>query len=91
MGRLGLPAVLVSTLHFMERYIHVLADELGRMVQARRSRTFRRSGRLDWGLLTGLIGVLFLRVPRARRAGPRRDARPGLGRDDPDLDGADGR
>ena len=62
MRRLGMPAVLVSTLQFMYRYLHVLADELDRMVKARRSRTFRRSGRLDWGLLTGLIGVLFLRA-----------------------------
>jgi cobalt/nickel transport system permease protein len=53
--------VLVSTLQFMYRYLYVLTDELDRMVKARRSRTFRRSGRLDWGLLTGLIGVLFLR------------------------------
>ncbi len=52
--------VLVATLHFMSRYVHVLLDELGRMIQARRSRSFRRSGP-DWGLLTGLIGVLFLR------------------------------
>ena len=57
-----MPAVLVATLQFMYRYLHVLADELDRMVQARRARTFRRSGRLDWGLLTGLIGVLFLRA-----------------------------
>lgn len=62
MRRLGMPPVLVSTLQFMYRYLHVLADELDRMVQARRSRTFRRSGRLDWGLLTALIGVLFLRA-----------------------------
>ena len=61
LGRLGVPAVLVSTLHFMIRYLHVLADELARMVLARRSRTFRRSGRLDWGLLTGLIGMLLIR------------------------------
>jgi cobalt/nickel transport system permease protein len=60
--RLGAPAVLVATLHFMYRYLHVLADELDRMARARRSRSFRRSGRLDWGLLTGLIGVLFLRT-----------------------------
>ena len=59
--RLGVPAVLVATLHFMSRYIHVLRDELGRMVQARRSRSFRRGGP-DWGLLSGLIGVLFLRA-----------------------------
>jgi cobalt/nickel transport system permease protein len=62
MRRLGVPLVLVSTLQFMYRYLHVLADELDRMVQARRSRTFRRSGRLDWGLLTSLIGVLFIRA-----------------------------
>jgi cobalt/nickel transport system permease protein len=61
LGRLGVPAVLVSTLHFMIRYLHVLADELARMTLARRSRTFRRSGRLDWGLLTGLIGMLLIR------------------------------
>ena len=54
---------LVSTFHFMYRYLHVLADELDRMAKARRSRTFRRTGRLDWGLLTGLIGVLFLLGP----------------------------
>jgi len=39
-----------------------VADELGRMAQARRARSFRRTGRLDWGLLTGLIGVLLLRA-----------------------------
>ena len=62
MRRLGMPRVLVATLQFMYRYLFVLTDELDRMVQARRSRTFRRSGRLDWGLLTGLIGILFLRA-----------------------------
>jgi cobalt/nickel transport system permease protein len=61
LGRLGVPAILVSTLHFMIRYLHVLGDELGRMTLARRSRTFRRSGRLDWGLLTSLIGTLLIR------------------------------
>jgi cobalt/nickel transport system permease protein len=60
--KLGMPQALVTTLQFMYRYLHVLTDELDRMVKARRSRTFRRSGRLDWGLLTGLIGVLFLRA-----------------------------
>lgn len=61
MRRLGVPSVLVATLHFMVRYVHVLGDELGRMVQARRARSFRRSG-LDYGILTGLIGVLFVRA-----------------------------
>jgi len=61
MGRLGLPWVMVSTLQVMERQVHILSDELGRMVQARRSRSFRRGGRLDFGMLAGLIGMLFLR------------------------------
>ena len=61
MRRLGVPTVLVATLQFMVRYVQVLADELGRMVQARRARSFRRSG-LDYGILTGLIGVLFVRA-----------------------------
>jgi cobalt/nickel transport system permease protein len=61
LGRLRVPPVLVATLHFMYRYLFVLRDQLERMVNARRSRTFSRTGRLDWGLLTGLIGVLFLR------------------------------
>ena len=60
--RLKVPGTLVATLHFMYRYLFVLTEELDRMVIARRSRTFRRSGRLDWGLLTGLIGTLFLRA-----------------------------
>ena len=61
MRRLGVPLVLVATLHFMVRYLYVLGDELGRMTQARRARSFRRSG-LDYGILTGLIGVLFVRA-----------------------------
>jgi cobalt/nickel transport system permease protein len=60
--RLGVPAALVETLHFMSRYLHVLRDELHRMALARRSRSFRRSGRLDWVALSGLIGPLFLRA-----------------------------
>ena len=62
MRRLGTPPALVTTLQFMYRYLYVLTDELDRMVQARRARSFRRSGRLDWGLLTGLIGILFVRA-----------------------------
>jgi cobalt/nickel transport system permease protein len=60
--QLGVPPVMVSILQFMYRYLYVLTEELDRMLKARRARSFRRSGRLDWGLLTGLIGVLFLRA-----------------------------
>jgi cobalt/nickel transport system permease protein len=62
MRKLGVPGTLVATLHFMYRYLFVLTEELDRMLQARLARTFRRSGRVDWGLFSGLIGRLFLRA-----------------------------
>ncbi len=68
MRRLGVPVVLVATLQFMERYRHVLLEEIDRMATARRARTFRRRGSLSWTLLGGLIGMLFLRTfERAER------------------------
>jgi cobalt/nickel transport system permease protein len=93
LSRLGIPAVLVTTLHFMERYVHVLIDELGRMLQARRARNFRRSGRLDWGILGGLLGVLFVRaMERGERVHAAMLARGWdgtIGALDLDTDGAD--
>jgi len=66
--KLGVPPVLVTTLEFMDRYRHVLMDELGRMARARRARTFDRRQALRWTLLSGLIGILFLRTfERAER------------------------
>ena len=66
--RMGVPPVLVATLQFMERYRHVLVDEVDRMATARRARTFGRRGRLSWSLLGGLVGMLFLRTfERAER------------------------
>jgi cobalt/nickel transport system permease protein len=62
MARLGVPKVLVATLQLMYRYLWVLTDELERMLQARRARTFRRSGRVGWASLTGLMGALLLRA-----------------------------
>ena len=47
---------------FMDRYIYVLTDELDRMRKARTARTFRGSGRLDYAILTSLLGVLLLRA-----------------------------
>ncbi len=60
--RLGMPMVLVSTLSLMERYIHVLTDELRRMLQARRARSFRRWSLLDWSMPASLVAMLFLRT-----------------------------
>jgi cobalt/nickel transport system permease protein len=66
--KLGVPALLVGTIQFMDRYRHVLLDELDRMATARRARTFRRRRALSWSLLGGLIGMLFLRTfERAER------------------------
>jgi cobalt/nickel transport system permease protein len=61
MRRLGVPGVLVATLQFMERYLHVLLDELQRMTRARRARSCRRTGILSWRSLSGLVGSLLLR------------------------------
>lgn len=59
--RLGMPVVLVGTLMFMERFVHVLREELGRMVIARRARSFGRRQGLPWELLTSLVAMLLLR------------------------------
>jgi cobalt/nickel transport system permease protein len=59
--RLGMPADLVATLRFMERYVHVLGDELRRMTTARRARSFTRRRGLPWALLASLVGMLLLR------------------------------
>src|SRR5262249_27640833 len=65
---LGVPSPLLPPIHFMHRYAFVLAEELAGMAKARRSRNFRRKGRLDWGLLGGLLGMLLLRsLERAER------------------------
>lgn len=60
--RLGVPAALVETLQFMDRYAHVLRDELRRMRLARRSRSFGRRGLRAWLSPGGLLGPLLLRA-----------------------------
>jgi cobalt/nickel transport system permease protein len=45
----------------MERYVHVLGDELRRMTTARRARSFGRRSWLSWSLLTSMIAMLLLR------------------------------
>jgi cobalt/nickel transport system permease protein len=61
MRRLGVPHVLVATLQLMERYIHVLGEELGRMRTARRARSFHLRGDWSWTLLTSMVSVLLVR------------------------------
>ena len=66
--RARLPAILVSTLALMYRYLFVLADEAQRMRRARASRTFRPGRWWTCRALATVIGQLFVRsTERAER------------------------
>ncbi len=63
------PALLLTTLALMDRYLFVLVEETARLTRARASRTFvRPSRRVVWGSLAETLGQLFVRsVERAGR------------------------
>lgn len=62
------PALLVTTLALMHRYLFVLLDESERMRRACASRTFQRQRRVRWHVLGTVIGQLFVRASeRAER------------------------
>ena len=62
------PALLVTTLALMHRYLFVLMDESERMRRARASRTFTRGRRFHWNALATVVGQLFIRASeRAER------------------------
>ncbi|MFT3830237.1 MAG: energy-coupling factor transporter transmembrane component T [Opitutaceae bacterium] len=66
--RAGVPALLVSTLALMQRYLFVLADEAQRMQRARASRTLVAPRRLAWALPGEVVGRMFVRASeRAER------------------------
>ena len=66
--RARVPALLVTTLALMHRYLFVLADERERMRRARASRTFTRGRRFTWHALASVAGQLFIRASeRAER------------------------
>ena len=66
--RWHLPALLVTTLALMYRYLFLLIDELERMNRARASRTFVASRRRSWHILGTVIGQLGVRsTERAER------------------------
>jgi len=68
MRRACVPALLVSTLALMYRYLFVLTDEAQRMRRARMSRTFRPGRWWTWRILATVIGQLFVRsTERAER------------------------
>jgi len=62
------PAVMLTTLALMYRYLPVLTEESRRMSRARTSRTFRRRRLAAWQDLSLVIGQLFIRsAERAER------------------------
>ncbi|MGE5248469.1 MAG: cobalt ECF transporter T component CbiQ [Verrucomicrobiota bacterium] len=64
---LGIPALFVSQLLFLYRYLFVLMEEAGRVVRARDMRSFGRKG-TGVGVFIRIVGTLFLRtVERAER------------------------
>lgn len=66
--RIGVPALLVSTLALMYRYLFVLTEEAQRMRRARASRTFHARRWAAWRGLGTLLGQLFVRsTERAER------------------------
>jgi cobalt/nickel transport system permease protein len=66
--RLRFPAIMLTTLALMYRYLPVLLEESRRMQRARASRTFSRSRGLAWRSLSAIIGQLFIRsAERAER------------------------
>lgn len=67
--QLGLPQMIAAILAFMYRYIFVVFDELERMREGRRARTFSKQGLLAaWKTNAQLIGMLLIRsMNRAER------------------------
>ena len=62
------PALLITTLALMHRYLFVLADESARMSRARAARTFTRHHRFAWLTAASVVGQLFVRASaRAER------------------------
>jgi cobalt/nickel transport system permease protein len=65
--RLGFPALFVSQLLFLYRYLFVLIEEAIRVVRAREMRSFGKRG-AGVGVFVRVVGTLFLRtVERAER------------------------
>ena len=56
-----MPALLVTTLSLMYRYLFVLVDEAQRMQRARASRTFTPRRRRAWRAMATVVSQLFIR------------------------------
>jgi len=62
--RIRVPALLITTIALMHRYLFVLADEAERMRRARASRTFVARRRWQWPALATVAGQLFIRASK---------------------------
>ena len=60
--RLRVPALLITTIALMHRYLFILSEEAERMRRARLSRTFTRGRRFRWKALSTVLGQLFVRA-----------------------------
>jgi len=56
-----MPALLITTLALMYRYVFVLVDEAQRMKRARQSRTFSSQRTRTWRTLATVVSQLFIR------------------------------
>jgi cobalt/nickel transport system permease protein len=66
--RVRVPALLVTTLALMYRYLFVLIEESERMRRARACRTYAGGRRSTWKSLAAVVGRLFVRsTERAER------------------------
>ena len=66
--RVHVPALLITTLSLMYRYLFVLVDEADRMKRARTCRSFVRRRRFRWHTMATVAGQLFIRsTERAER------------------------
>lgn len=58
---LRVPALLVTTVALMYRYLFVVLDEAQRMKRARLSRTFEKRRAFEWRTMASVVGQLFIR------------------------------
>jgi cobalt/nickel transport system permease protein len=66
--RVRVPALLITTMALMHRYLFVLVEETQRMSRARASRTFIAGHRRLWPVMATVAGQLFIRTSeRAER------------------------
>ncbi|MHC1768503.1 MAG: cobalt ECF transporter T component CbiQ [Verrucomicrobiia bacterium] len=68
LSRIRVPALLITTIALMHRYLFVLVEEAQTMSRARRSRTFTVQRWWQWRMLATVAGQLFIRASeRAER------------------------